>query len=964
VPQLRETINPTHAQALDRPTLAALDKTSSLVDKQPQSSTAVGDRTAATLQKGEMTSLRVGTFFHDLTFTGCDDVVKIIREIRDTGWDSIDIAGLVQLLRAYYGSHNMDEIYWGSNSSSTGTREFLENNTELGHIQLPTNSDMGFDAFLKLIIRSGLQKASRGEKPSSLSNFIFSLVPNGGQVLRKDQDHDLQVLRPLRNRHDLYSALYFISPLETKIRLLPQIQSLVDLKESHLSACTISLETLIRLARFQISTDEDPHVLCNFGKFIQEMVKKMEEQFDAARLEAFTRVGGALSGQDDLRRIMRFNQDNIQNFLTRVLWAWSDCIRDCRTPDQARYLLVGDDLEAVFALCNRTIPLYSTDRRDIVTFRDEVVAVILLTITSYINRWLPKRQDVQDHVQDPAQDHIDYLRLPLKSVMSTQLGRYQQCSNEILRSLTCCWHALAKASVDRGIRSWDNYLSPGGVDAWQSFDDTWHKRQYEVYFAALFVESIQDAWREWQVPMLQLWVTSLLVPEAYFKYQAKLTTQIMRHDASYNPMLFHLPLVIYEDEDLVEVHLDELVAARTALVLALLRNMNKSTMRPDSQDSFGPSADDCSAILKKMMAVMRQYLKELEQEPAEQDIYGGFVGRVLSEMRIYTTHLEPVPDDFEYMPDKFLPLAPGALKAKLGLYRQTMMESGMEKHMIVFLHTTAERAAITGQQDAFQKQLVSVFLDLTSESLEDAQGHAADALFRTLFFQNAFPAYLDRIFSGSGFIIARPVLGCILRVYQGLRFRFGLWTREFLEPFLTATLSLLSPLKATLARSITSPERILTDPSQLSAYALLCSIMCETLCRCQEMEDSFGEFSALADIWEYFLFFYKYTLRVAFRPPRALPEELRDDDDQTHLLEPTLSNTDDAMLRYARRELGDILDFKWVPGYGGTWVVNRAGGRKEQVHGGGVGSWEQEMFHMQTAAEKYVRVFAALWNVQ
>jgi hypothetical protein len=898
--------------------------------------------------------LRIGTFFHDLTFVGCDDLVKTIRKARETGFDSIDCANLVRLLRTYYGNNNMDEVCVERRNR---TRAFLEKYTQHGRIQLPTNHDMGFDAFLKLIINTGIQKAGSGEKTSSLSNFIFSLVPNSGQLLRKDQDHDSWALRPLQNRHDLYSALYFISPLETKIRLLPQIQSLVDLRESHISACIISLKTLTRLARFQISTDEHPLVLQYFGKWIQETIKKMEEQFDAARLEAFPQTRGTVSKRDALRRIVRFNQDKIQNFLRSVLCAWSDCLRNCRTPDQARYLLFGADLGAVLELCNRTITLDFKDGRDgcdTVAFRDDVIVRIVLILTSYITRWLPESENMKNLVDD--------LHSLLKSVLSTQLGRYEQCSDEVLKLFTYCWHALAKVSVDNGIRSWDNYFSLGGRDAWQSFDDTWHKRQYEVYFAILFIESNEDAWRDWQFPMLQLWVASLFVPEAYFKYQAGLTMQIMRYGAPYNPLLFHLPLVIYEDEVLVEIQLDELIVARTALVLALLRNMNRSTMRPDSQDSlFGPTEDDCSAILKMMVGLMKQYLRELEGDPAEQAMYADFVGRVLSEMRTYTIHLEPVPDNFEYMPGKYLPSAPGGVKSKLSLYRQQMMESGMEKHMVVFLHTAAERAAISGQREAFEKQLVDVFLDLTPESLEDAQGYAADARFRTLFFQNA---YLDRVFYGSGFIITRPILGCILSVYQGLRFRFGFWTQEFLEPFLKATLSLLSTIKTTLGGSITSPERILTDPGKLCAYGLLCSVMCEILCRCQEMEDSFGPFGVLSDIWGYFLFFYKYTLRVAYRPPRALPEGLSDDDGQITLSEPKLSATDDAMLAYSRCGLGDILDFRWFRGDGGTWFVNQAGGRKEQVHAGGVGSWEQEMLSMEFVAEKYVRVFAALWNAQ
>ena len=270
-----------------------------------------------------------------------------------TGWGWIDCAGLVQLLRTQYGSNNMDELFA---EKSSGTRDFLDNYPGYGCVPSPFDNDSGFDSFLKLIIISGIQKASRSEKISSLSNFIFSLVPNSGQLMRKNQNHDLRVLRPLQNRHDLYSALYFISPLETKVRLLPQIQSLVDLRESHIKACTISRETLIRLLRFQISTDEDPRILYDFSKLIQDMIKRMEGLFDAARLEAFAQVGGAVSRGDALSTV-RFNQRNIQKFLRDTIQAWSDCIRECRTPDQARYLLFGEDWGVVLGLCNRTIAL-------------------------------------------------------------------------------------------------------------------------------------------------------------------------------------------------------------------------------------------------------------------------------------------------------------------------------------------------------------------------------------------------------------------------------------------------------------------------------------------------------------------------------------------------------------------------------------------------------------------------------
>ena len=896
-------------------------------------------------------------------------------------WGWFECAGLVQLLCSHYASNNMDALF--AEKEADG-RDFLDYYAEHRRIQLHSDNDSGFDSFLKLVIVSGRQKACHDKQAARLSSFIFSLVPNSGQLMRKAQAHERRVLKPLRNRHDLYTALYFVSPIETKTRLLQQIQGLVDFSESHLKACAIARRNVFRLTRFQISPDEDPVMLHSFAIVIQEMVRKMEAQFDEARTEPLKEVDEGLLGRevrDDVLRITRHNQDLIQNLLTRILRAWSNCIRICRTAQQARCLVLGDDLAAVMQLCTRTMSINAVEGHDLVAFRDEVIKALLFVFAAYIVFWVPKSENLRVCFEE--------VQRPLKDVLSSQLGRSDQCSDEVLRLLTSLWHTLARTSVDGGLKSWHNYLSQGGCDTWQSFDDTWHKRQYEILFAALFVESLgtqlsgtrtedvtgsaqdhfvhgqasQHTWREWQVPMLQLWINSLLVPEARFKFQGDLTTAILRFDAAWNPLMFHLPLLMYRDGVLVKIGLDELISFRTALVLALLRNMNKLTKMPDSQDAiFGPNADECSAILKSMLSLMKQYLAELEQNPPEQAIYADFVSRVLFEMRIYTTHLEPVPDDFEYILGRFL-TPPGAIMAKLSLYKQEMVDKEMEKHMVVYFHTTAERAAISGQQEVFKEQLVSVFIDLDHESLKDVEGDEADSHFLALFLQNVFPAYLDRMLHGSGFIIARPILGCILTIYTDLHFRYGYWTKQNVEPFVTATLSLLATLKNTFASSKTSPERILSDPRQLHAYGLLCSILSEMLCRCQEMQGSFGSFDVLFDVWEYFLFFYKYTLMVAFRPPCALPEELSYDDIEILLVEPDLSATDAAMLAYSKRELGDMLDLKWVPGHAGTWFVHSPGGRREQVLGSGaIGTWEQEMSNMAFAATRFVRCFARLWN--
>jgi len=284
--------------------------------------------------------------------------------------------------------------------------------------------------------------------------------------------------------------------------------------------------------------------------------------------------------------------------------------------------------------------------------------------------------------------------------------------------------------------------------------------------------------------------------------------------------------------------------------------------------------------------------------------------------------------------------------------------------MVVFIQTTAERAAITAQQNAFLEQLVGGLLDLTPESIECKDGYPADALFRTLFFKIVFPAYIERIFSGSGFFVSQPILECVVGVYRDLRFRFGFWTQEYLEPFTASTLGLLAAAKSALTS--TSPEHILTSPQKLRAYNLLFCALLEILCRCQEMEYSFGSFGNLPDVWEYLLYFYKNALMIAFRPPRLLPEELLDDDGQdvdASLPEPQLSAVDARILAYARKELGEALDRKWICD-GGRWYVLRAAGRREQVLGGAVGSIDVERQGMQAAAERFVTAFAALWNAQ
>lgn len=859
------------------------------------------------------------------------------------GWAPCDTTILA--LRTSFLQSRMDDLF-GEKSEASPERLFEDCAANYNFTSV--REDTGFRSWLKLIILSGQQKARTGAR-SQLKSFVSTLTPNDGQVLRKSDEATPTKLRRLRNLHDLYSALWLVALPDSKVRLVAQLRALVVPEESHTAAIQVSCLTWSRLVRFEISTNATAMLvfLADWQLTTCHMLLQASVHEEAEFVTFLRQDPHAITDEirEQIRGRMEHNRKQLQNCVSMALDLLENRIYGCTSDGQAKLLLFADGADRLLQFC---YPGYGAS--------DKIIATILKILDIYIRKWV--------HAKNIAESG-KLMQQPLRRILSNRLGAPVASNDEVLETLTTCWFALAQKYVKSETRTWDSYLEPGGEDSWYLLPDSSSRRGCMVYFATCLLQNEPEQYQKRQVELLGLWLCALVAPIGEFKYEHLLTTEILHKDL-HNPLLLNLPLVTWHNGNEVAVLFDDLVKARVPLIYTIFGNMHKSTTQCDSQELFVyPGQADHSVLLKKMMLAMKGHHQDLASRPQAQQVYDNFVNGVLQQMRLYTEDIQPVDPWFE-VSTRF-PLALDTVEVKLKAYRAQLVNGVLGKQMCFFLQTAAERSSVSAQQDGFREELLSVLLDLSPSSIQYKDGYAADALFRTLLFQNVFPAYIERMFSTSGFIIGLPILECIVSVYQDLRFLFGFWTVEYLTPFTTSTFCILSSAKHALANL--TPEHILNSPQRLCAYTLLLTLLLDVFSRCLEMEEYFGYFGSLPDLEDYFLFFYKHVLSVAFRPPRLLPQALRDDDNNEYydddndlqLPEPQLSAADNRILAYARKELGETLDKKWVC-EGGQWFVLRAGGRREPVRGGFVGSIEEETREMQYAGSRYVTAFAAVYN--
>ena len=867
------------------------------------------------------------------------------------GWQQCDT--LIRMIFGHYASHNMDELFaeWSMNSPA-----YLRD-LRLDTAVKAEPGDTGFHSWLKLTVLAIQQKVKSKQSIGRLNSFIFSLNPNSGQTLRKDDDLTINQLVPLRNRHDLYSALYSLAPLSCRPRLV-QIEDLVDISQSHIDACRVALTTWSRLVEFQISSTDDYSALHGFAEWLMRIIQVMISQHELAEKEVISQLGR--SGLDErATQLIRANQGKVEDFLKETLLAWSGAIRTCRDTSQATSVITTDGMAFLFKLCSGG------------PFLGNAVFVAMVTVLNdFVQKWISANlsehggvQDEPDHAVDalnslvlthPLMPLVDLIYHPLKTLLSNVFGAARPFTDDLLTAITDCWFGYARALVSGGLRSWEGFIHESGVDSWYSLPDTRQMRQYKVYFVTRVIQTESSFYDEHRALCLKIWVTSLLLPRDCLKFEHFLTTAILRHDV-YNPLLFNTPFVI---TDAGSIPLPEIVDERLTLMSVLIENMHKCTTEDSESQGMivDMTEDDYRELLDGMMKSMKSSYGELGSNPEEQREYTELVHCVLEEMSIYTQQLCPI--DPWFTNGVHFPAQPNNIFMTLRGYGVQMTRVGLTKSMIHSWIHMVQNHVVEGQNRELVDFLKAAFIvvDRGTPATVDEPMHVA--LLRLQFFQNVFPSYISRAFSKPGYLLVTPILQVVGHVYRSLICRWDFWNLEKVKPFVTATHALLAAAKDGVEMIATQPT--IGSAARARIMGDLYLAIHHILMRCRDFGNRFDSEADLPDVpklWSYLWWFADYAggLRLDETDGRPYLDELDNSDGEIEIEKPTLSKADDDLQKYTDSSLGKILRETWKEEDDDLFVVEVLGRGGRAAVGVVLRSTEAERHEMNLVVKAFCR---------
>ena len=838
-----------------------------------------------------------------------------------------------QILSSHFAKSGMSGLFGEPADATPRFLTGLTLNTQVDDYHL----DTGFALCLKLVFIAGQRKANATSLVSlqARSSFVSSLIPNSQQILHKDAKHSEEAFHALRNRFGYYFVLHVISPDDYKPLLLSRMRDLVDYERSHFRACMLACQMWQKLVRYELAHGGSSEILHQLSVWALESVKAMLVRYCDGKQGATRQDDSVLGSRSDRQRMSKARQDCGQTLtiVAELLLAWQDCLQSCAKIEEAENLFVRGAFVELLATCSpRTL------------LSKEIVVMVFGVLHQYIQDWAYNAD----------------LRPVARKMLSDWLGANEDGSQDVLLILVRCWHALELKSRSDDQGAWQDLITVGHPDSWYSLPDSPSTMQYMSYFLAMMIAQTPAVYDAIQTDMLALWASAIVRPENMLRFESALTTQILHYDA-YNPAFFNMPFVLRDDDGLVEIGIEELKKARLSAISVLLQNMRKMTLDPDSQDDLSSlSFQDFKVILQAMMHSMRQQYEGYVDSSLSRQSYVDFINAVLQGMNEYTGHIEPINPWFKN--GKNFPYAIDTFEVKFRNYRLPVVLQGLQKHMVNFLQTNIESAAVFGKLSQLELDLTNVFLDRTSRGNALHEENDANATLRTCFFQYVFPAYIQQALSGAGAILAQPVLGCIVDVYGNLRYLPQAWDRESLGPFTTATHHILGAAATTL--NATSADNVCPTPLHTRVLWLLFSALFEILCRVHEMEDCFGiGLGAIGDILDYFPFFYAHALRIGYGPPCMLPNE---QDKELYGLTsgifpptPRLGGAEGQIAAYASRELREAIEKRYLFS-DGRWYHVRTRGPGEEVLEAITEDIEVGRAQLQSAVRKFVGAFLAL----
>lgn len=646
------------------------------------------------------------------------------------------------------------------------------------HVQ---ESDLAYHAFLKTLAL-GLKTVSQEYPETKLKRIAWRFIPNHGRTYRKDQDVKRSDLNALRNHHDLLCTLFWALPAGCRPRI-DHIKDLVDFSTSHQEACRINVDAWRNLALFIVSHGDQRQEIGALALWFKDFSGAIVNQYRLARSEAEELFEMSKEGQsgaisfDVVQMTVTGNQRRILDTLYVALLAMQDALNACT----GRRLKL--DLVQQSGLIS-TLKIFDASQSRTFAPVLQVLNVVKgffspdLTTGQGANQseesqdygdWDEFNDLVAAHTESPAVlDEVEMFQQPVNQLLSNCFGADQLVDDSLLAALVDVWSAVAVRTVERGIRSWDQYLDSHGGESWFQLRHTDQFHKFTAFMLARVLAADTKTFVEHENVFLTQWLAALVGRESMLKFEHQLTSAMLNANVG-SAVLNNLPFAVDSHPGEFNIALADLKSRRIAVIGSVLHNMRMSL--DTARSNSGDMKREYNLILRQTMQAMKGTyqalaMKEGNTDNTISDAYVAFIQQVVSLMHQYTSEFCTI-DSF-FMDPSVFPLPsedPKYIIARLKSYGPKLRAESGKKQLVILIQTLASNAVTSATQDALAKQLTAALLP----TLEDHTATTTRPLRQTVLAE-IIPAYCSMMSSTRGAaILGVPLIDAACEVVDQLQ---------------------------------------------------------------------------------------------------------------------------------------------------------------------------------------------------
>lgn len=676
------------------------------------------------------------------------------------------------------------------NEDHRGSPRFLENLDEKSTLEI-LPADRAFHIFLKMLA-DGLRGMRDIYTDRKIQGIAWRFIPNHGRTYRRDLAVRQEEMDALRNNHDLLTVLYWASPSGFRPRI-DLLRTLVDHTCSHREACRLNVRAWSLLVRFQLSTEEPLSALAPFSAWCKEMLQQTIVQHRLARTEAerqyeeASEKGNNFISRDILESTIESNQLQVLTALRDLVSGVKAALKVSKGPEATSTLIRDSQLVEIFKIFDPKKP-----RADIVVL--ETIAVLEAYILSIKEAQkksasqsneesqdygdFPDMEDVEDiemldELAEPdiKNDPIRFLQEPLWHLLSNCFGAETTVSDKLLGNAANVWVEFAHCAVRTQGMRWGTFLDAYSSVSWQQLRDTRQTRIFTPNFFASILQRDSTVFEEHRLDFRTAWLISLVERESMLKYQNEFTMVLLNATID-DPLCANPPFSKRTGTDTYQITAIQLRERRLALISSILSNMRDSyeSTRRHAPMQAESVRREYVALMKQTMASMRKNYEELQQGATFKGAYVEFVQNVVEFIQQYVA-ADICPVDSFFTNSAAFPLPamdPTYVVGALRAYDAKLWDPKALKKLAIFFQTLSQRAAVDQQQVYLVSQLCTAISD-TYEG-----GDPNKTTLRSALLQAIFPPYIEAALrSGTGWIVARPILRAIGRSFRDVLYSFS-----------------------------------------------------------------------------------------------------------------------------------------------------------------------------------------------